>query len=74
MAASFVNCMPSMGRCFDLMEQARAARLYIAEYGIDGANGIIKPFSRLNIVHGGSRLWMTWPKPSPCALSCQPQP
>lgn len=55
MAASFVNCMPSMGPCYDLLQQARGMRLFIAEYGIDGEIGVVKPFSRLvefMAVHG----------------------
>lgn len=53
-AASFVNCMPSMGACWDLLEKAQAAiPLYV--YGIDGQHGIIKPNTelvRLMSVHG----------------------
>jgi hypothetical protein len=41
-AASFVNCMPSMGMCWDLLQQAMDW-LPIKVYGIDGPDGIIKP-------------------------------
>jgi hypothetical protein len=40
--ASFVNCMPSMGRCWDLLQEARA-RIPIRIFGIDGPDGILKP-------------------------------
>lgn len=40
-AASFVNCMSSMGRCWDIMPPE------VDIYGIDGARGILKPHSRL---------------------------
>lgn len=43
-AASFVNCMPSMGACWDLMHQVTFA---VDVYGIDGDRGIIKPYSEL---------------------------
>lgn len=43
-AASFVNCMPHMGRCWDLLQQAD---LKVAVFGIDGPQGIVKPYSRL---------------------------
>ena len=43
-ATSFVNCMPSMGYCWDLLRQAT---IPVAVYGIDGPAGIVKPFSRL---------------------------
>jgi hypothetical protein len=45
-AASFVNCMPSMGTCFDLLTQAQDY-LPIRVYGIDGPDGIIKPNTEL---------------------------
>lgn len=44
--ASFVNCMPSMGQCWDVLEEARS-ELLIAVYGIDGPKGVIKPYSAL---------------------------
>lgn len=44
--ASFVNCMPSMGYCWDLLEEAKA-RIPIRVFGIDGPDGIVKPFARL---------------------------
>lgn len=45
-AASFVNCMPSMGRCWDLLEEAQR-RVMVSVHGIDGPNGIVKPYSEL---------------------------
>ena len=44
--ASFVNCMTSMGSCWDLLAQA-AETLDVAVYGIDGPQGVLKPFSGL---------------------------
>lgn len=44
--ASFVNCMPSMGRCWDLLSEARA-RIPIEVHGIDGPEGIVKPYADL---------------------------
>ena len=41
--ASFVNCMPSMGACWDLLAEAKA-RLPIRVFGIDGLDGIVKPY------------------------------
>jgi hypothetical protein len=46
-AASFVNCMPHMGHCWDLLIEARALGLPVAVYGIDGPDGIVKPNSAL---------------------------
>jgi hypothetical protein len=49
-AASFVNCMTSMGACWDLVEEAYRKGLPVAVYGIDspyGRCGIIKPYRRL---------------------------
>lgn len=43
-AASFVNCMPHMGRCWDLLQEAD---MKVAVFGIDGPQGIVKPYSRL---------------------------
>jgi hypothetical protein len=43
-AASFVNCMPSMGRCWDLME---SATIPVDVYGIDGPLNVVKPYSDL---------------------------
>lgn len=45
-AASFVNCMPSMGRCWDLLTEARE-RIIVDVYGIDGPDGVLKPYSSL---------------------------
>lgn len=45
-AASFVNCMPFMGSCWDLLEAARS-QVPVAVHGIDGPDGIVKPYSRL---------------------------
>lgn len=45
-AASFVNCMPSMGVCWDLLEEARREfRLPLHVYGIDAV--VIKPYAKL---------------------------
>lgn len=46
-AASFVNCMPSMGYCYTLMQEAQSLGVVVAEYGIDARGGVIKPFSDL---------------------------
>lgn len=46
-AASFVNCMPSMGPCWDLLREAQSLGQSVAVYGIDGRWGVIKPFSAL---------------------------
>ena len=45
-AASFVNCMPQMGYCWDLLEKARE-NLHVLVHGINGPNGIVKPFKTL---------------------------
>ena len=45
-AASFVNCMPSMGQCWDLLSQASQS-IEIDVHGIDGPLGVIKPYSDL---------------------------
>ncbi len=44
-AASFANCMTSMGSCYDLLREAQQ-RLPVAVHGIDGPDGIIKPYTR----------------------------
>jgi len=44
-AASFVNCMTSMGACYDLLTEAQQ-RIPVAVHGIDGPDGVIKPLSR----------------------------
>jgi hypothetical protein len=46
-AASFVNCMPYMGSCWTLLQEAQGLGLPIGVYGIDGPDGIIKPNSLL---------------------------
>jgi hypothetical protein len=46
-AASFVNCMSSMGACWDLLLQAEALGVPVDVYGIDGQDGIVKPYSQL---------------------------
>ncbi len=46
-AASFVNCMPQMGACWDLLEAARGQDLDVGVYGIAGPQGVIKPYSLL---------------------------
>jgi hypothetical protein len=49
--ASFVNCMTSMGYCWDLLEEARA-RIPVRIFGIDGPDGVVKPYSRLVDIMG----------------------
>jgi hypothetical protein len=51
--ASFVNCMTSMGHCWDLLEEARA-RIPVRIFGIDGPDGVIKPYSLLTWIMGAS--------------------
>jgi hypothetical protein len=46
-AASFVNCMPFMGTCWVLLQEAQGLGLPIYVYGIDGPDGIIKPNTAL---------------------------
>jgi hypothetical protein len=46
-AASFVNCMPYMGPCWDLLENAQDLGMVVEVYGIDGPDGVVKPYSRL---------------------------
>lgn len=46
-AASFVNCMPSMGECWDILQRSP---LPVAVYGIDSE--VIKPYSRLIEIMG----------------------
>jgi hypothetical protein len=46
-AASFVNCMPFMGRCWELLREAYALGLPVKVYGIDGEDGIVKPNTAL---------------------------
>ena len=43
-AASFVNCMPSMGVCWDVL---KSATIKVDVYGIDGPLGVLKPYSKL---------------------------
>ena len=45
-AASFVNCMPAMGPCWDLLTEAGRS-IPIRVHGIDGPAGIVKPYSEL---------------------------
>ena len=42
-ARSFVNCMPQMGRCWDLLEAAQD-HMHVGVFGINGPGGVIKPF------------------------------
>jgi hypothetical protein len=42
-AASFVNCMPYMGPCWDLLQKSTVP---VEVYGIDGPQGVVKPYSR----------------------------
>jgi hypothetical protein len=53
-AASFVNCMPQMGPCWDTLAVAREAlgvneinEPRLAVYGIDGPQGVVKPYSTM---------------------------
>jgi len=46
-AASFVNCMPFMGRCWDLLQEAQGLGLSVRVFGIDGREGIVKPNTAL---------------------------
>ena len=46
-AASFVNCMPFMGSCWSLLQEAQGRGLSVKVYGIDGPDGIIKPNTAL---------------------------
>ena len=45
-AASFVNCMTSMGDCWDILTRA-AQTVPVDVYGIDGPMGVIKPNTAL---------------------------
>ena len=47
--ASFVNCFPSIGSCYDGWKalQAELPEVGFEEYGIDGAHGVLKPIDRL---------------------------
>jgi hypothetical protein len=56
-AASFVNCMPSMGACYDLLVEG-AARIRTAIYGIDGPDGVIKPYT--DLVNRMARVGWGW--------------
>ena len=46
-AASFTNCMPFMGSCWTLLQEAQGLGLPISVYGIDGPDGIVKPNTEL---------------------------
>lgn len=46
-AASFANCMIHMGECWTLLREAQALGLPVKIYGIEGPDGIIKPYSLL---------------------------
>jgi len=46
-AASFVNCMIHMGSCWTLLQEAQALGLPVKVHGIEGPDGIIKPYSAL---------------------------
>jgi hypothetical protein len=46
-AASFVNCMPFMGSCWTLLQEAQGIGLPVQVHGIDGPDGIIKPNTAL---------------------------
>lgn len=47
--ASFVNCFPSIGPCYGLWTEARALlpEAAFGEFGIDGADGVVKPIGTL---------------------------
>lgn len=47
--ASFVNCFPSIGSCYEvwLAAHARFSGFAFGEYGIDGAHGVIKPIAAI---------------------------
>ncbi len=51
-AASFVNCMPSMGPCWERLLEARARGVSIDVYGIDSE--VIKPNTKLIELMGGA--------------------
>lgn len=44
--SSFVNCMTSMGHCWDLLSEAKA-QYPIRVFGIDGPDGVVKPYDRI---------------------------
>ncbi len=46
-AASFVNCMPQMGSCWDQLEAASGRGLRVPVYGINGPEGVIKPYAAM---------------------------
>lgn len=53
--ASFVNCFPRIGACYDLWGQARAEMgdgWSFMEYGIDGKHGVVKPIGLLHELMG----------------------
>lgn len=55
--ASFVNCFPSIGPCYALWGEMRAALgrdFSLDEYGIDGEWGVVKPISDLHRKMGES--------------------
>lgn len=55
--ASFVNCFPSIGPCYDLWGQMQATLgegWGFAEYGIDGEKGVVKPIGLLHELMGMS--------------------
>jgi hypothetical protein len=45
-AASFVNCMPQMGSCWDYLEAAKE-HMSVLVFGINGPDGIVKPYSKM---------------------------
>lgn len=51
-AASFVNCMTSMGACWDRLVDAKALGMIVNVYGIDGPEGIVKPYEELTRLMG----------------------
>lgn len=45
-AASFVNCMPDMGPCWDILNRASGS-IPIGIFGINGRDGVVKPYCDL---------------------------
>lgn len=54
--SSFVNCFPSIGSCYDGWTAMRQALpdFQFLEYGIDGAEGVLKPIGALAAAMGSS--------------------
>lgn len=54
--ASFVNCFPRIGPCHGLWTEARALlpEAAFGEFGIDGADGVVKPIGALHALMAAS--------------------